>query len=265
MLVADRIAELLQREGAEFVVGFPENRLLDSASLIGMRPIITRTERVAVNIADGFARATNGERIAALRDAVRPRRRGRVRRRRPGVRRPQPDPALPERARRRRAGHRAGCAVEEAYRPITRFAATLNGADARPGRVPPRAERAARRAQRPGAGGGRQRRAERRCRRCRLVGRARPAAPVARPRRDDVAETARSAGGRGAAGDPGRPGRALRRRDRRAGRARRADRYAGRDDAQRQERLPREPPARRSAPPPAPGRRPSTSSSSRPT
>jgi thiamine pyrophosphate-dependent acetolactate synthase large subunit-like protein len=29
-----------------------------------MRPIVTRTERVAVNIADGFARATNGERIA---------------------------------------------------------------------------------------------------------------------------------------------------------------------------------------------------------
>ena len=28
-----------------------------------MRPIITRTERVAVNIADGFARATNGERL----------------------------------------------------------------------------------------------------------------------------------------------------------------------------------------------------------
>jgi len=36
VLVADRIAELLQREGAEFVVGFPENRLLNSASLIGM-------------------------------------------------------------------------------------------------------------------------------------------------------------------------------------------------------------------------------------
>ena len=45
------------------VVGFPENRLLNSAPLIGMRPIITRTERVAVNIADGFARATNGERL----------------------------------------------------------------------------------------------------------------------------------------------------------------------------------------------------------
>src|SRR5919108_1052358 len=61
MLVADRIAELLDREGAEFIVGFPENRLLNSAALRGIRPIITRTERVAVNIADGFARATDGE------------------------------------------------------------------------------------------------------------------------------------------------------------------------------------------------------------
>src|SRR6476659_11001342 len=62
-VVADKIAELLQREGAEHVVGFPENRLIDSAAALGMRPIITRTERVAVNIADGFARVTNGERL----------------------------------------------------------------------------------------------------------------------------------------------------------------------------------------------------------
>ena len=63
VLVADRIIELLGREGAEHIVGFPENRLLNSAALAGMQPIITRSERVAVNIADGFARATNGERI----------------------------------------------------------------------------------------------------------------------------------------------------------------------------------------------------------
>ena len=63
VLVADRIIELLGREGAEHIVGFPENRLLNSAAAAGMRPIITRTERVAVNIADGFARATNGERL----------------------------------------------------------------------------------------------------------------------------------------------------------------------------------------------------------
>jgi thiamine pyrophosphate-dependent acetolactate synthase large subunit-like protein len=62
-LVSDRIAELLQRYGAEFIVGFPENRLLNSAAALGVRPIIARTERVAVNIADGFARATDGERF----------------------------------------------------------------------------------------------------------------------------------------------------------------------------------------------------------
>jgi thiamine pyrophosphate-dependent acetolactate synthase large subunit-like protein len=62
-LVSDRIAGLLQQQGAELIVGFPENRLLNSASALGMRPIITRTERVAVNIADGFARMTNGERF----------------------------------------------------------------------------------------------------------------------------------------------------------------------------------------------------------
>jgi thiamine pyrophosphate-dependent acetolactate synthase large subunit-like protein len=63
MLVADRIAELLHRHGAQHLVGFPENRLIDAASAAGLRPVITRTERVAVNIADGFARATNGEQI----------------------------------------------------------------------------------------------------------------------------------------------------------------------------------------------------------
>ncbi len=62
-LVSDRIADLLQRYGAEFIVGFPENRLLNSAAALGVRPIITRTERVAVNIADGFARASNGDRF----------------------------------------------------------------------------------------------------------------------------------------------------------------------------------------------------------
>ncbi|HXD65101.1 MAG TPA: thiamine pyrophosphate-requiring protein [Solirubrobacteraceae bacterium] len=62
-LVSDKIAGLLQQQGAELIVGFPENRLLDSAAALGMRPIITRTERVAVNIADGFARMTNGERF----------------------------------------------------------------------------------------------------------------------------------------------------------------------------------------------------------
>src|ERR687883_546023 len=60
MLVADRIVELLRREGVEALVGFPENRLINSAATGGRRPLITRTERVAVNIADGHARSSAG-------------------------------------------------------------------------------------------------------------------------------------------------------------------------------------------------------------
>ena len=131
-LVADRIAGLLQREGAEHVVGFPENRLINAAAALGMRPIITRTERVAVNIADGFARATNGERLlpcvtqygpgteaafGAVAQAY-------------GDRSPillvPTEYAVPEQD----AG--PSFRSEHAYRPITRFAATLNTAEAGP-------------------------------------------------------------------------------------------------------------------------------------
>jgi thiamine pyrophosphate-dependent acetolactate synthase large subunit-like protein len=133
MIVADRIAALLQREGAELIVGFPENRLINSASLIGMRPIITRTERVAVNIADGFARATNGERLAPCVTQYGPGAEaafGAVAQaygdRSPILLLPG-EHAVPV--------QNAGPFVRSAelYRPITRFSATLNDAASGPG------------------------------------------------------------------------------------------------------------------------------------
>ena len=168
-LVADRIVQLLQREGAEAIVGFPENRLFNSAALVGMRPIITRTERVAVNIADGFARATNGERFvpcamqygpgaeagfAAVAQAF-------------GDRSPilllpgEHDVAV-------QSSSGPELRSELAYAPITRFAATAQRGRARPRDLPARAGRAARAAQRPRARGRRQRRAQRARRRGRL-------------------------------------------------------------------------------------------------
>ncbi len=56
------IARILKKEGVEFVVGFPYNPLFDAIAEEGIRPIKTRTERVAVNIADGFTRASFGKR-----------------------------------------------------------------------------------------------------------------------------------------------------------------------------------------------------------
>src|SRR4029078_2663189 len=136
-VVADKIAELLQREGAEHVVGFPENRLIDSAAAIGMRRISTRTERVAVNIADGFARATNGERLLPC-----------VAQYGPGAEAAFGAVAQAHRDRRPTLLVPTEYAVEEqdagpsfrseqAYRPITRFTATLNTAEAGPQTFPP--------------------------------------------------------------------------------------------------------------------------------
>ena len=56
------IAKILKEEGVEFVTGFPFNPLFDALAEEGIRPIKTRTERVAVNIADGFTRASFGKR-----------------------------------------------------------------------------------------------------------------------------------------------------------------------------------------------------------
>lgn len=63
MIGSDIIADILLQEDVDFIVGFPENRLFNSAATHGIRPIIARTERVAINIADGYTRMSNGRRI----------------------------------------------------------------------------------------------------------------------------------------------------------------------------------------------------------
>lgn len=62
----DVIAKVLKAEGVEFISGFPLNQIFDAAAAIGIRPIITRTERVAVNLADGYSRATGGRKIGVV-------------------------------------------------------------------------------------------------------------------------------------------------------------------------------------------------------
>lgn len=60
MRVMDVVAAALHREGVKFITGFPFNQVFDSAAELGIRPIMARTERVAVNIADGFSRMSGG-------------------------------------------------------------------------------------------------------------------------------------------------------------------------------------------------------------
>lgn len=63
---ADVVAEILKREGVERIIGFPHSELLESTAKLGMAPIISRTERIAVNIADGFTRVSGGRKLGAV-------------------------------------------------------------------------------------------------------------------------------------------------------------------------------------------------------
>jgi thiamine pyrophosphate-dependent acetolactate synthase large subunit-like protein len=57
------IAKILKMEGIEFISGFPMNSIFESGAEEGIRPIMARNERVGVGIADGFTRASFGQRI----------------------------------------------------------------------------------------------------------------------------------------------------------------------------------------------------------
>ena len=60
MRTADAIVEILKREGVSTLFCFPTTSLIENAVAAGIRPVICRQERVGVDMADGFARVTNG-------------------------------------------------------------------------------------------------------------------------------------------------------------------------------------------------------------
>lgn len=59
----DAVAKVLKFEGVEYLFCFPANTLIDASAKIGIRPIMARTERTLINMADGFSRISNGDRI----------------------------------------------------------------------------------------------------------------------------------------------------------------------------------------------------------
>src|SRR6267143_5708422 len=57
---ADLVAEILKREGTEFLACYPRNALIEACAAIDIRPILCRQERVGVGMADGFSRIRRG-------------------------------------------------------------------------------------------------------------------------------------------------------------------------------------------------------------
>ena len=57
----DLIAQCLKAEGVTWVGCFPANPLIEAVSKIGIKPIVFRQERGAINAVDGYARTMMGK------------------------------------------------------------------------------------------------------------------------------------------------------------------------------------------------------------
>ena len=61
----DLIAHCLKAEGVTWMGCFPANPLIESVSKVGIRPIVFRQERGAINAVDGYSRTTRAPGIYA--------------------------------------------------------------------------------------------------------------------------------------------------------------------------------------------------------
>src|SRR5437868_9939117 len=66
MNAAAAMAGILKAEGVEYLFCFPINPLIEECARLGIRPIVGRTERAVLNMADGYSRASSGRRIGVV-------------------------------------------------------------------------------------------------------------------------------------------------------------------------------------------------------
>ena len=66
MKAAAVIAEILKREGVQFLIGYPVNPIIEAAAEADIRTIIVRQERTGLHMADAVSRITSGERIGVF-------------------------------------------------------------------------------------------------------------------------------------------------------------------------------------------------------
>jgi thiamine pyrophosphate-dependent acetolactate synthase large subunit-like protein len=66
MKAAAAVAEILKREGTEFLIGYPVNPIIEAAAQADIRTIIVRQERTGLHMADAVSRITSGDRIGVF-------------------------------------------------------------------------------------------------------------------------------------------------------------------------------------------------------
>jgi thiamine pyrophosphate-dependent acetolactate synthase large subunit-like protein len=66
MNVASAVAEILKREGVEFLIGYPVNPIIEAAAEADIRTIIVRQERIGLHMCDAVSKLSSGERIGVF-------------------------------------------------------------------------------------------------------------------------------------------------------------------------------------------------------
>src|SRR5437016_5368918 len=66
MKAADAVAEILKREGTEFLIGYPVNPIIEAAARADIRTIIVRQERTGLHMADAVSRVCSGQQVGVF-------------------------------------------------------------------------------------------------------------------------------------------------------------------------------------------------------
>src|SRR5438874_11177646 len=66
MEAAAAVAEILKREGVEFLIGYPVNPIIEASARADIRTIIVRQERAGLHMADAVSRLTSGQRVGVF-------------------------------------------------------------------------------------------------------------------------------------------------------------------------------------------------------
>ena len=123
------IANILKLEGVEYLFCFPANPLIEAAAAAGIRPIISRTERGAINMADGYSRLAGGGRVGVCAMQYGPG----VENAFGGIAQAYADSVpillLPSAVERRRAGVHPNFSATQNYQGVTKWVDQINMAD----------------------------------------------------------------------------------------------------------------------------------------
>src|ERR671939_768186 len=66
MRAAAAVAEILMREGVEFLIGYPVIPIIEAAAEADIRTIMVRQERIGLHMADAVSRVTSADQIGVF-------------------------------------------------------------------------------------------------------------------------------------------------------------------------------------------------------